>query len=101
MPGGRVDDPVVDRPHREQQAQHASVPAERRTWEVPDMSRDVLFSPEAGCAGPKHDGERFVSASGSAIEGLFASDDERGFECERPVGRQGSPDRHGCRWARS
>ena len=65
------------------------------------MSSDALFSPEAGCAGSKHDGERCASASGSAIEGLFAGDNERGFECERPVGRHGSPDRHGCGWTRS
>ncbi|WP_162631826.1 hypothetical protein [Burkholderia sp. JP2-270] len=65
------------------------------------MSRDVLFSTEAGCARSKHAGEHFVSACGRAIEAPFASDAERGFECERPAGRRrGFPKWHGRRRAR-
>ncbi|KFL50074.1 hypothetical protein JM78_32870 [Burkholderia pyrrocinia] len=65
------------------------------------MNREVPFHPEAGCADSKHDGERFVFACGNTIEAPFASDAERGFECERPAGRRhGFPKRHGRRRAR-
>ncbi|PXX36877.1 hypothetical protein NA66_100516 [Burkholderia pyrrocinia] len=65
------------------------------------MNREVPFQPEAGCADSKHDDERFVSACGSAIEAPFASDAERGFECERLAGRRYDfPKWHGRRRAR-